>query len=66
MGVVQPGEPHPSWPSPDVIREKLLETLTLAERLRILLDLAERLRLPLKPAADLAAPADREGVARAG
>jgi hypothetical protein len=30
-------------PSPDVIREKLTETLSLAERLRLLLDLAERL-----------------------
>jgi hypothetical protein len=33
-------------PSPEAIRERLTETLTLAERLRILLDVAERLRAP--------------------
>ena len=44
-------------PSPEIVRQKLTETLTLAERLRILLELAERLRLPLVPASDLSAPA---------
>ena len=43
----RPYDPLAFVPSPDVIREKLLETLTLAERLRLLLDFSERLRLPL-------------------
>jgi hypothetical protein len=51
-------------PSPDVIRDKLRETLTLAERLRILLDLSERLRLPVVTADTLVPAADRQGVAR--
>ena len=40
-------------PSPEAIRQRLTETLTLAERLRILLDLAERLHLPLVAASEL-------------
>ena len=40
-------------PSPDAIRERLVETLTLAQRLRMLLDLAERLDLPLISASEL-------------
>lgn len=43
-------------PSPEIVRAKLAETLTLAERLRILLDLAERLRLPVTTADMLVAP----------
>ena len=34
-------------PSPDVVREKLQETQTLALRLFMLLDLSERMGLPL-------------------
>ena len=49
-------------PSPEIVRQKLKDTLTLAERLRILLDLAERLRLPLVPASDLATPPKPKGV----
>ena len=37
-------------PSPEAIRERLTETITLAERLKILLDVAERLRLPITTA----------------
>lgn len=40
-------------PSPEAIRARLTETLTLAERLRILLELAERLRLPLSAGSEL-------------
>ena len=40
-------------PPPEAIRQRLRETVTLAERLRILLELAERLQLPLMSAADL-------------
>lgn len=49
----KPYDPLHFVPTPDVVREKLMETLTLAERLRLLLDLAERLSLPLVPAAHL-------------
>ena len=42
----KPYDPLAFIPSPDVIREKLRETLTLAERLRLLLDLAERIGKP--------------------
>jgi hypothetical protein len=42
----KPFDPLALIPPPDVIRERLNETLTLAERLRVLLDVAERLRLP--------------------
>ena len=49
-------------PSPEIVRQKLKDALTLAERLRILLDLAERLRLPLVPASDLATPPKPKGV----
>ena len=41
-------------PSPEIIRQKLTETQSLADRLSILLELAERLRLPLKTADGLA------------
>lgn len=58
-------DPLACIPSPDVIRDKLRETLTLAERLRILLDLAERLHLPLTTAKDLTSTADDREVAGA-
>ena len=51
-------------PSPDVIREKLCETLTLAERLRLLLELAERMRLPLTTLDAIAPPIEAKGAAR--
>jgi hypothetical protein len=38
-------DPLACIPSPEVIRDKLHETLTKAERLRVLLELSERLRL---------------------
>lgn len=43
-------------PSPDIVRQKLLETESLADRLRVLLDLAERLRLPVTTGDKLVAP----------
>jgi hypothetical protein len=43
----RPYNPLAAIPSPDAIRERLTETLTLANRLRILLELAERLRQPV-------------------
>jgi hypothetical protein len=49
-------------PSPDVIREKLREALTRAERLRLLLDLSERLRLPIVTADTLTPSGDQTGV----
>lgn len=54
-------DPLAAIPSPEAIRARLSETLTLAERLRILLDLAERLRLPLVAASDLPAPPEAKG-----
>ena len=51
-------------PSPEIVRQKLKETQSLAERLRILLDLAERLRLPLVPATDIAALEQAKGAPR--
>jgi hypothetical protein len=58
----RPYDPLTYIPSPDVLRDKLRETLTLAERLRILLDVAERIRLPLNTADKLTPPAERKGV----
>jgi hypothetical protein len=52
----KPYDPLAVVPSPEAIRERLTETLTLAERLRILLDLSERLRRPPMPASDLPDP----------
>ena len=52
----KPYDPLAVIPSPDAIRQRLTETLTLAERLRILLELAERLRMPLTTADRLPAP----------
>ena len=57
-------DPLDCIPSADVVRAKLEETLSLAQRLRILLDLAERLRLPLAKGSDLVTTADRPEVAR--
>ena len=61
----RPYDPLDFVPSPEIVRQKLAETLTLAERLRILLELAERLRLPVTTANHLPAPADRREVSRA-
>ncbi len=47
----KPFDPLSIIPSPDTVREKLAETLTLAERLRLLLELAERLQVPVTGAA---------------
>ncbi len=60
----RPYDPLAVIPSPDAIRSKLRETLTLAERLRLLLDLAERMRLPLTATDSLDRPTCPEGVAR--
>ncbi|HEU5119252.1 MAG TPA: hypothetical protein VFT74_21860 [Isosphaeraceae bacterium] len=59
----KPFDPLTCIPSPEVVREKLAETLCLAERLRILLDLTERLRLPLTTAEHIPTPASRTEVA---
>jgi hypothetical protein len=40
----KPYDPLAVIPSPDAIRQRLTETLTLAERLRILLEVAESVR----------------------
>jgi hypothetical protein len=62
----RPYDPLEFVPSPDVVRAKLTETLTLADRLRILLDLSERLHLPTPSAGTLATPEpERQAVARA-
>jgi hypothetical protein len=60
----KPFDPLDLIPSPEAIRARLHETLTLAERLRVLLDVAERLRLPLVPASDLTAPEMARGGGR--
>lgn len=60
----RPYDPLAFIPSPNVIRAKLHETLTLADRLRLLLDLAERLALPLAPATELVSPPKRKGESR--
>jgi hypothetical protein len=52
----RPFDPLDCIPSPDVLREQLRETLTLADRLRILLDLSERLHLPLTTGNEVAPP----------
>lgn len=59
----RPYDPLAWIPSPEVVREKLIETETLAQRLRILLNLAERLHLPLTTAAAVPQPAERKGAA---
>lgn len=60
----KPYDPLAVIPSPEAIRERLVETLTLAQRLRLLLDLSERLRLPLTPAIDIPPPAASPEVPR--
>jgi len=52
----RPYDPLSFVPSPDVIREKLRETQTLAERLRLLLKLSERLHKPMTSSDVLASP----------
>lgn len=54
-------DPFAVIPSPEAIRARLTETLTLAERLRFLLELAERLRLPLVSSCELPAPPPTKG-----
>lgn len=39
-------DPLARIPSPEVLRERLAETLALADKLRILLEVAERLQSP--------------------
>ncbi len=51
-------------PSPEVVRQKLTEAESLAERLRILLDVAERLRIPLTTAVKLSTPDVKKGGAQ--
>jgi hypothetical protein len=53
----RPYDPLTCIPSPDILRDQLRETLTLAERLRVLLDVAERIHLP-PAAADALTPLD--------
>lgn len=61
----RPYDPLDFVPSPEIVRQKLTETLAIAERLRILLALAERLRLPVTIAETLPTPpADRQGARR--
>lgn len=57
----KPFDPLSVIPSPEIVRQRLDETLTLADRLRILLDLAERLRLPVTTADQLTAPQPKGG-----
>jgi hypothetical protein len=60
----KPYDPLAVIPSPDAIRKRLTETLTLAERLRILLELAERLHLPFVHATERSIPERAKGVDR--
>jgi hypothetical protein len=60
----KPYDPLAFVPEPQVVREHLAETLTLAERLKMLLDLAERVHMPLTVASTLPTPGGREAVAR--
>ena len=57
----KPYDPLAVIPSPEAIRARLVETLTLADRLRMLLDLAERIRPPLVVASDLPVPEKPKG-----
>ncbi|MDY3557590.1 hypothetical protein R5W23_000117 [Gemmata sp. JC673] len=52
----KPYDPLAAIPSPEAIRERLTETVTLAERLRILVDLGGRLHLPVTTADRLPVP----------
>jgi len=57
-------DPLACIPAPEIVREKLNEAETLAQRLRILLELAERLRLPLTTGDEIPPPATRKAVDR--
>ena len=48
----KPYDPLSTIPSPEAVRERLAQTLALAEKLRVLLELSERLRLADATAAD--------------
>lgn len=52
----RPYDPLAMIPRPEAIRQRLTQTLTLAERLRVLLDLSEKLNLPLTTGDTLTAP----------
>lgn len=54
----KPYDPLHFVPSPDVVREKLKETMSLAERLRLLLELAERMRLSVTTGDKIDTPSD--------
>lgn len=54
----RPYDPLAFVPSPDVIREKLRDTVTLAERLRLLLKLSERIHKPITSSDLLDSPID--------
>ena len=60
----KPYDPLAVIPSPEAVRARLVETLTLADRLRVLLELAERLRLPLVVASDLPSSERAKGESR--
>ena len=55
-------DPLDCIPSPDPIREKLRETETLAERLRLLLYVAERINSTVNPGDTLTTPKLGEAV----
>jgi len=61
----RPYDPLAAIPSPEAIRQRLTETLVLAERLRTLLELAERLRLPLTTGSTVITPVAEKAVPRA-
>ena len=58
-------DPLACIPTPDAVRQKLKETLSLAERLRILLDLSERLQQSSIAEVTAEMAARRQGVTRA-
>jgi hypothetical protein len=60
----KPYDPLAVIPSPEAIRDRLTETLTLAQKLQILLDLAEKLQLPLATADTLPLPEPKGGPSR--
>ena len=53
----KPYDPLAMIPSPEVIRTRLQQTLTLAERLRLLLDLSERMEALPPPGDTVMSPA---------
>ena len=60
----KPYDPLAVIPSPEALRARLSETLTLAERLRILLDVSERLCLPAAPTSGLTPPEEVAALVR--